>query len=204
MDTSVHVFQQKWFSFTKDPNDDIATHISKIGDLCYTLRALKEDISDSMMITKILMTLSPNYNHFRSAWDSVANDRKTIENLTSRLTIEETRMSSQEKSENSAFALRDRRDTQKYANKGESQNREMKDSRNHRSHAGSQTKKQGCWNCGRQGHKRKDCWLLPGNERPNGSTSERSSHNNNTAKQRDAIVGEMLITPKERADRSTS
>ena len=56
------------------------------------------------------MTLPPNYNHFRSAWDSAASDQKTIENLTSRLTIEETRISSQEKSETSAFVLRDRRD----------------------------------------------------------------------------------------------
>ena len=54
--TCVHVLQQKWFSFTKDQNDDIATHISQIGNLCYTLRALKGDISNSMMMTKILMT----------------------------------------------------------------------------------------------------------------------------------------------------
>ena len=44
-DASVHMLQQKWFSFKKDPSDDIQTHISKIEDLCYNLQVLGEQIS---------------------------------------------------------------------------------------------------------------------------------------------------------------
>ena len=42
-DTSIHVLQQKWIGFTKDQNNDIVTHISRIGHLCCTIRALGED-----------------------------------------------------------------------------------------------------------------------------------------------------------------
>ncbi|KAL7289534.1 hypothetical protein TKK_0016509 [Trichogramma kaykai] len=66
-DTSVHVLQQKLFSLKKDPADDIATHIAKVEDLCCSLKAMKEPVSDRMMITKIIMTLPKDYNHFISA-----------------------------------------------------------------------------------------------------------------------------------------
>ena len=209
-DTSIHVLQQKWFAFVKDPKDDIATHISKIGDLCYTLRALKEEISDSMMITKILMTLPQSYNHFRSAWDSGAPDQKTVENLTSRLVVEETRMASQANSENSAFVVRGQRGTRKYSNKDTNQNTQKTEgTQNTSTNAENSRKQKGCWECGRIGHIRKNCWQLPGNERPNSTNSEqRRSNHNNTApaitRKRDAIVGEVLITPMEQAQRTTS
>ena len=146
------MLQQKWFSFKKDPSDDIVTHISKIEDLCHTLRGLNEDISESMMITKINMTLPSNFNHFQSAWDSAATDQKTLANLTSRLIIEETRMSVQENSE--------RKNASKFnsykAHKNQKEKSEHNDVKN--------CEKQGsCWNCGRFGHKRRDCWHLPGN-----------------------------------------
>lgn len=48
-------------------------------------------VSDSMIITKILLTLPSNLNHFASAWESLSEEQRTLANLTSRLTIEEAR-----------------------------------------------------------------------------------------------------------------
>lgn len=158
-DVSVHVLQQKWFSFQKDPKDDIATHISKLSDLCYTLRSLKEEISDSMMITKILMTLPSSYNHFRSAWDSAAVDQKTVENLTSRLIMEETRMLSQENTENSAFVAKNQ-NAQKFANQDGKHAKARQNGRGHNTSGNSNVNKQSqdtCWNCGKAGHKKRNC-----------------------------------------------
>ena len=31
-EVSIHMLQQKWFSYTKDPADDMSTHISKLED----------------------------------------------------------------------------------------------------------------------------------------------------------------------------
>lgn len=48
-----------------------------------------------MVITKILMTLPANYNHFHSAWESTSDEKKTLGHLRSRLMIEESRMETQ-------------------------------------------------------------------------------------------------------------
>lgn len=58
--TSVYMLQAKWFSLTKDPQDDISSHIAKIEDISHRLRAMGETMSDSMIITKILLTLPPS------------------------------------------------------------------------------------------------------------------------------------------------
>ena len=195
-DASVHVLQQKWFSFKKNPSHDIATHISKIEDLCYTLRGLNEDISESMMITKIIMTLPSNFNHFRSAWDSAATDQKTLANLTSRLIMEETRMSVQENSESSALVVdngnkNSRKNASKFnsykGHKNQKEKSEHNDMKNR--------EKQGsCWNCGRFSHKRRDCWHLPGNSQRPETSSSRRPYNNKPLDDKDALVGEMLFS----------
>jgi hypothetical protein len=49
------------------------------------------------------MTLPPTYKYFISAWESTSSDQRTLANLISRLTAEESRMST-ENPENVAFA----------------------------------------------------------------------------------------------------
>lgn len=86
------MLQQKFFSLAKDPNDDIATHIAKIETIVQQLRDLDETITDSMVLTRIIMTLPVEYKHFISAWESIEKSRQTIELLTNRLMIEESRI----------------------------------------------------------------------------------------------------------------
>lgn len=94
-ETNIHLIQQRFYSFSKDPSDDIATHISKLESIAHQLKECGESISAIMLITKILMTSPPEYNHFFTAWESTASSDKTIENLTSRLIMEESRLSLQ-------------------------------------------------------------------------------------------------------------
>lgn len=65
--TSKHMLQKQWFVLGKDPKDDVATHITKIKDLAHRLIALRDQIPDSMIVTKVLMTLSTQYQHFVTA-----------------------------------------------------------------------------------------------------------------------------------------
>ena len=67
-DTSITSIQKKFYSYVMDINDNIAQHISKLENLSRQLTQLGEPISDSMLITKILMTLPENYKHFYSAY----------------------------------------------------------------------------------------------------------------------------------------
>lgn len=105
-EANVHMLLQQWYSVTKNSSDDIATHVSQLEDLAHRLQLLGEKIPESMIITKVLMTLPSSYKHFVSAWDSVQTQDRTLANLISRLTIEETRIDGHDKNENKAFAAR--------------------------------------------------------------------------------------------------
>lgn len=56
------------------------------------LKQFGEPVTGNMILAKILMTLPDVYNHFYSTWDSIAAADKTINNLTSRLLTEESRL----------------------------------------------------------------------------------------------------------------
>lgn len=63
------MLQQNWYNATKKSSDDIATHIAKLEmpNIAHRLKLMGETIADSMIITKILMTLPIGYRHFVSA-----------------------------------------------------------------------------------------------------------------------------------------
>lgn len=68
--TSKHLLQKQWYCLQKDAADDISMHVAKINDLVCRLRMLGEPVTDSMIITKILMTLPSSYQQFARAWGS--------------------------------------------------------------------------------------------------------------------------------------
>lgn len=87
---SIHLVQQRFYSFSKDPLDSMATHISKLQTIVQQMKEQGE--SDSMIVTKILMTLPANFSHFYTAWESTAHADQTLTNLTSRLMMEVARL----------------------------------------------------------------------------------------------------------------
>lgn len=90
-------------------------------------------------MTKILMTLPPSYQFFVTAWESASPDQRTLTNLISRLTTEETRANLQQG--NGALTARASNFTVS-AKKGKNKSK----------------KKPGkCYNCGEAGHWRSDC-----------------------------------------------
>lgn len=96
---TIHFTTQKFFNFTKEPEDDIATFISKLQAVVKQMSDLGETISDSMVMTKILSALPEELNHFPSAWESTAENLQTIDNLTARLVMEEARVERKQESE---------------------------------------------------------------------------------------------------------
>lgn len=112
-ESSVHMLLQQWYGLQKKPSDDIATHVAKLEDLAHRLETMGEKIPTQMVIAKILMTLPPSFGHFVSAWESTQASERTLTNLISRLTIEESRAGSNEKSDSTAFAS-DRRSSGNY------------------------------------------------------------------------------------------
>lgn len=138
--TSVHFLQQRFYGYVKDPNDSISMHIAKLEEIAQQLNDLKEGISESMLMTKILMTLPSNYNHFHSAWESTAEKERTAENLRTRLMIEESRISSQEPGETSEALFAKKSGQRKSRN------------------SSKKSKEKGiCFHCNESGHWKRDC-----------------------------------------------
>lgn len=96
----LHLLQQKFFAYKKLDHHDMATHLAVIENMARSIRDLGEPIPDSMLITKMLITLPSSYNHFHSAWESTIDENKTLQNLTNRLMMEEVRMKLQESPRN--------------------------------------------------------------------------------------------------------
>ncbi|CAB3248343.1 unnamed protein product [Arctia plantaginis] len=87
--TSLHLEQQKFYYLKCDT--DISLFFSKIEEIRANIRQLGDDISDKMVITKVLMSLPEKYRHFIAAWESVPTENQTVGELMARLLIEEER-----------------------------------------------------------------------------------------------------------------
>lgn len=100
---SLHYIQQKFFAYSYE-GQGIGEHISTLQDLANKLSDMGHKVDESTLMTKIMMTLPDDYKHFRSAWDSVEESKQNINNLTSRLLMEEERVKGSE-SDYTASAL---------------------------------------------------------------------------------------------------
>lgn len=91
---------QEFFNSTMSKTEDVNTHVNKLQNLVYRIRTLGIEITDQMLMSKILVTLPENYKSFVTAWDSTAEINKIIENLSSRLLLKEMRGNRQEEKGN--------------------------------------------------------------------------------------------------------
>lgn len=48
------------------------------------MKSLGSEIPETMLLTHVFSTLPQKFNHFHSAWNSVDETRKNLENLTTR------------------------------------------------------------------------------------------------------------------------
>jgi len=104
-----------------------------------------------MMITKILNILPEQYKHFSSAWDSVNPDDKTLENLISRLTLEEAKIGSSSTSNNEvAFKAIKKENRERQCFNCKSYGHVQRDCRK---------KNRQCGICKKTNHSEKDCFF---------------------------------------------
>lgn len=128
-EVSLHLIQQRFFNL-KYESEGISKYMSKIEEIKTQLKQMGEEISENMLMTKILMSLPDSYKHFISAWESVPLRDRNLNDLTSRLLIEEQRINVVEDSQEALVA-------KNFTN----ERRQVK-----------------CYMCNKYGHMKKDCF----------------------------------------------
>lgn len=130
----VHLMQQKFYNLKFEA--PMAKFLASVEEIVAALKSKKEEISEKMVITKILMTLPDCYRHFISAWESVPPDQQTLSSLSSRLLVEEERNGACDEEATTALLTKSGQ-PRKFSERSAS---ELK-----------------CYECGMTGHFRKDC-----------------------------------------------
>lgn len=154
--SNILFLQQRYYSFTKEPDDDIATFLSKLMEIVQQLKDQDEKISDSMVMTKILMSLPAAYNHFHSAWESTNADNQTMANLRARLMAEELRLKSQGQVESVEALAAKRSFSKKNYPKNNSKAGNSSGQVKKSSEANAKPKGK-CFTCNESGHWKRDC-----------------------------------------------
>jgi hypothetical protein len=121
----------------KEADEDIATHIAKLQRNFTELndelkRVAKTILPDLLLMSRILSTLPPEYFEFKSVWESVAIEERTVNKLTERLRLIEMRLPPKQSTSSSAFVASKKKPVKKYDRK--------------------------CYVCRKVGHLAKDCY----------------------------------------------
>ncbi|KAG5894807.1 hypothetical protein JTB14_008297 [Gonioctena quinquepunctata] len=144
-----HFLQQRFYAYVFK-NDGVAAHIADLENLSHELKSCGDEISENMLVNKILMTSPESFKHFHSAWDS--SPEKTLNSLTSRLIAKEERIRSRDNRDEGmveAFSAEKSNWRSKYPRKIENESKERRFAK----------KNVICNYCKKRGHCERDCWF---------------------------------------------
>ncbi|KYN10984.1 Copia protein [Trachymyrmex cornetzi] len=86
-------------------NDSVAQHVAKIENMARQLKDVCEELSEVMIMAKILGTLPQKFTPLITAWDSVSEINRTRDSLIERLLVEEGRLVNFEEATNALAAV---------------------------------------------------------------------------------------------------
>lgn len=94
---------QDFFTFKFKKDTDISSNLSRLQNIAFQLKSMKQNIDDNMVISKILSSLPEEFKFFTIAWESTTVNERSLINLTARLLAEENRNNQAVNNETVAF-----------------------------------------------------------------------------------------------------
>lgn len=150
-DGSLHLMQQSFFDLRFTSSDTMASFIGRVEHIVTQIRQLDGDVSESMVLTKIIASLPGEYRHFASAWDSTQDEKRTLNELTARLLTEEQRV--KEQTNELKEALMVKRVNQRKCFKCGKTGHFKRDCRSNKT-----PNIKHCNRCNKNGHTNEECW----------------------------------------------
>lgn len=83
--TNIDRLLHEYHTYRKDPNQDMATHISRVESMADQLTELGEPQSERSAVFKLLNSLPDNYQSLKDAWDASSPTFRTKDELITRL-----------------------------------------------------------------------------------------------------------------------
>ncbi|KMQ86359.1 copia protein, partial [Lasius niger] len=96
----------KFHEYKMSSTDTVAQHVAKIENMARQLKDVGEELSEVMIIAKILGTLPSKFNALVTAWDSVSERDQKKEVLVERLIKEESRLTTVDETSNALAAIK--------------------------------------------------------------------------------------------------
>lgn len=150
--TSIQLLLQQFFDYRMQEGMTIGQHISKIEEMAHKLDDLGQKQSEEAIVTKTLHSLPSSYMHVMSAWDSLPEERQTMENLLPRLLKVEALANSMDE-----LSINDNMKAALYHKDSNIQGSKSKSKFNKHDTKKTVKFKGKCYYCGIIGHRKSDC-----------------------------------------------
>lgn len=105
-ETSKLSLLHKFNGLVMSPSESVGDYITRVPNVARNLADIKEKVSEPMLMAKILGGLPRKFDSLVVAWDSVASDKQTMENLEEQLMREESRVAQKEEEVTALYTSR--------------------------------------------------------------------------------------------------
>ena len=100
-----HLLLQKFFRLEWNGKETVANNIAELESLVAQIKLAGENLSDAILVGKVVTTLPSQFGLIRAAWDNLPLDQQTLSNLSQRLQKEEDLSSSSSSSSQNSGAM---------------------------------------------------------------------------------------------------
>lgn len=108
---------QKFYAHQMSTSDTALQHVTNIQNLAAQLNDVGQEMSETVVMAKVLSSLTSKFSNLQTAWDSVDPARQTMDNLQERLIREDLRLAGDDDSASALAATKNKRQSKKRSTK---------------------------------------------------------------------------------------